>query len=148
MGMRVICVDDEQSVLDNFEVRVRNFTQIQSLHLFDDAKEEEINLNSINLMTTAGEDKVGNTTYIKEYFNDKDQGSSAYINVASTIMAPNDTKSSILSVFKQKIKLFSSRENLSEMLSHSDFNMEDIGRKKTAVFIVVQDEKVVYKLHL
>ena len=37
--MRVICVDDEQSVLDNFEVRVRNFTQIQSLHLFVDAKE-------------------------------------------------------------------------------------------------------------
>ena len=115
-----------------------------ALALFDDAKEDEINLNSINLMTTAGEDKIGNTTYIKEYFSDKDQASSAYINVASTIMAPNDTKSSILSVFKQKIKLFSSRENLSEMLSHSDFDMEDIGRKKTAVFIVVQDEKKTY----
>jgi len=115
-----------------------------ALALFDDAKEDEINLNSINLMTTAGEDKIGNTTYIKEYFSDKDQGSSAYINVASTLMAPNDTKSSILSVFKQKIKLFSSRENLSEMLSHSDFDMDDIGRKKTAVFIVVQDEKKTY----
>ena len=115
-----------------------------ALALFDDAKEDEINLNSINVMTTAGEDKIGNTTYIKEYFSDKDQASSAYINVASTIMAPNDTKSSILSVFKQKIKLFSSRENLSEMLSHSDFDMEDIGRKKTAVFIVVQDEKKTY----
>ena len=115
-----------------------------ALALFDDAKESEINLNSINVMTTAGEDKIGNTTYIKEYFSGKDQASSAYINVASTIMAPNDTKSSILSVFKQKIKLFSSRENLSEMLSHSDFDMDDIGRKKTAVFIVVQDEKKTY----
>ena len=116
-----------------------------SLGLFEDAKAEEINLNSINLMTTAGEDKVGgNTTYMKEYFSYKDQASPAYINVASTIMAPNETKSSILSVFKQKIKLFSSRENLSEMLSHSDFAMEDIGRKKTAVFIVIQDEKKTY----
>lgn len=115
-----------------------------ALSLFDDAKPEEINLNSINLMSTAGEDKIGNTTYIKEYFSDKNQGSSAYINVASTIMAPNDTKSSILSVFKQKIKLFSSRENLSEMLSHSDFDMDDIGKKKTAVFIVIQDEKKTY----
>jgi|GEM_PF-120009 len=115
-----------------------------SLALFEDAKAEEINLNSINLMTTAGEDKIGNTTYIKEYFSDKDQGSPAYINVASTLMAPNETKSSILSVFKQKIKLFSSRENLSEMLSHSDFDMHDIGRKKTAVFIVIQDEKKTY----
>ena len=115
-----------------------------ALALFKDAKEEEINLNSINLMSTAGEDKCGNTTYIKEYFSDKDQGSSEYINVASTIMAPNETKSSILSVFKQKIKLFSSRENLSEMLSKSDFDMNDIGRKKTAVFIVIQDEKKTY----
>ena len=116
-----------------------------ALGLFEDAKPEEINLNSINLMTTAGEDKVGgSTTYMKEYFSYKSQASAAYINVASTLMAPNETKSSILSVFKQKIKLFSSRENLSEMLSHSDFAMEDIGRKKTAVFIVIQDEKKTY----
>lgn len=37
--MRVICVDDEQPVLDNFKFRVHDFTQIQSLHLFADAKE-------------------------------------------------------------------------------------------------------------
>ena len=114
------------------------------LALFEDAKEEEINLNTINLMTTVGEDKIGGTTYMKEYFSDKDQSSPAYINVASTLMAPNDTKSSILSVFKQKIKLFSSKENLSEMLSHSDFDMKDIGRKKTAVFIIIHDEKKTY----
>ena len=115
-----------------------------SLALFEDAKQEEINLNSINLMTTVGEEKIGNTTYVKEYFGYKDPSGPAYINVSSTIMAPNDTKSSILSVFKQKIKLFSSRENLSEMLSHSDFDMKDIGRQKTAVFIVIQDEKKTY----
>lgn len=115
-----------------------------SLALFDDAKEEEINLNSINLMSTVGEEKLGGTTIIKEYFSDKSQTSGAYINAASTLMAPNETKGSILSVFKQKIKLFSSRDNLSEMLSNSDFDMEDIGRKKTAVFIIVQDEKKTY----
>ena len=52
---------------------------------------------------------------MKEYFSDKDRTSPMYINVASTINAPNETKSSILSVFKQKIKLFSSKENLSEI---------------------------------
>ena len=110
-----------------------------SLALFEDAKEEEINLNTINLMTTIGEEKIGNTTYMKEYFSDKDKSSPAYVNVASTIMAPTETKGSILSVFKQKIKLFSSKENLSEMLSRSDFDMKDIGKKKTAVFIVIHD---------
>ena len=115
-----------------------------SLGLFDDAKEEEINLNSISLMTTVGEEKMGGSTYIKEYFNLKDPGSSAYISASSTILAPSDTKMSILAVFKQKIKLFASRENLSEMLSYSDFDIKDIGKKKTAVFIIVQDEKKTY----
>ena len=115
-----------------------------ALSLFEDAKEEEINLNTINLMATVGEDKCGPSTYAKEYFGYKDKTSPEYINASSTIMAPTDTRSSILSVFKQKIKIFSSSENLSEMLSHNDFDMKDIGRKKTAVFLVIQDEKKTY----
>lgn len=115
-----------------------------ALALFEDAKEEEINLNTINLMTTVGEEKLRNKPYMNHYFDFKDKSSPAYVNVSSTLLAPSETKGSILSVFKQKIKLFSSRENLSEMLSHSDFDMKDIGREKTAVFIVVQDEKKTY----
>ena len=115
------------------------------LGLFEDAKEEEINLNSVNLFTTVGEEKCGpNSTYSNEYFKTKDPTSPAYISASSTISAPNETKGSILSVFKQKIRLFAARENLSEMLSHSDFEFEDIGAKKTAVFIVIQDEKKTY----
>jgi len=115
-----------------------------ALALFDDAKEEEVNLNSISLMTTVGEDKFGGSTYMKEYFTMKDPSSAAYTNASGTIMAPNETKGSIISVFKQKIKLFATRENLSEMLSHSDLNLDTIGEKPTALFIVIQDEKKTY----
>ncbi len=97
------------------------------------------------MFTTVGEEKCGpNTTYVNEYFNTKDHSSPAYISASSTLIAPNDTKGSILSVFKQKLRLFAARENISEMLSHSDFEMADIGSKKTAVFIVIQDEKKTY----
>lgn len=112
--------------------------------LFEDAKPEEINLNSISLMTTAGEEKLANTTYVKDYFSYKDPAGTAYTKASSTLMAPSETKGSILSVFKQKIQLFASRANLSEMLSNNDFDMRDIGKKKTAVFIVIQDEKTTY----
>ena len=115
-----------------------------ALGLFEDAKEEEININSISLATTVGEEKFGGSTYIKEYFAGKDPASAAAINASSTIMAPSETKGSILSVFKQKVKLFASRDNLSEMLSHSDIDLETIGEKPTAVFIVIQDEKKTY----
>ena len=121
-----------------------DYLAVLSLGLFEDANEDEINLNSINLMTTVGEEKIGNTKYVNEYFSYKNPTSPAYVNASSTIMAPNETRGSILSVFKQKIKLFASRENLSEMLAHNDFDMRDVGRKKTAVFIVIQDEKKTY----
>lgn len=115
-----------------------------ALGLFEDAKEDEININSISLATSVGEDKFGGSTYIKEYFQSKDPTSASYINASSTVMAANETKQSILSVFKQKIKLFASRENLSEMLSHSDIDLRSIGKKPTVVYIVIQDEKKTY----
>ena len=115
------------------------------LGLIEDAKEEEINLKSVNIMTTIGEDKIGgNSTYIKEYFKLKGEQSSSYLLASNTINAPQDTKGSILSTFRLKIRNFGSRDNLTEMLSYSDFDIADIGKQKTAVFIIVQDEKKTY----
>jgi type IV secretion system protein VirD4 len=115
-----------------------------SLGLFEDAKEEEINLNSISYMSAVGEEKYGGSNYSKEYFSSKDPSKPIYINASGTINAPQDTKNSILSVFRQKIKIFATTEHLSEMLSYSDFDMKEIGRRKTAVFIIIQDEKKTY----
>ena len=115
-----------------------------ALGMFEDTTEDKVNLNTISLMTTVGEEKFGGGTYIKSYFETKDPSSAAYTNASGTIMAPNETKGSIISVFKQKIKLFASRENLSEMLSYSDFDLKTIGEKPTALFIVIQDEKKTY----
>ncbi len=115
-----------------------------ALGLFEDAKLEEINLNSINYMSTVGEEKFAASNYIKEYFTLKGEDSNAYIFASNTINSPADTKGGILSVFRQKIRLFASRDNLSEMLAYSDFDMRDIGKEKTAVFIVIHDEKTTY----
>lgn len=140
-----ILYDDSNKNADPFwEKTSADYFSGVALGLFEDAKEDEININSISLATTIGEEKFGGSTYIKEYFNMKDPSSAASINASSTVMAPSDTKGSILSVFKQKVKLFSSRENLSEMLSHSDIDLNTIGEKPTAVFIVIQDEKKTY----
>ena len=140
-----ILYDDTNKNADPFwEKTSADYFSGVALGLFEDAKPNEININSISLATTVGEEKFGGSTYIKEYFGAKDPNSAASINASSTIMAPNETKGSILSVFKQKVKLFASRENLSEMLSHSDINLESIGERPTAVFIVIQDEKKTY----
>ena len=115
-----------------------------ALGLFEDAKEDEVNLNSISYVTTVGEEKCPPSNYIKEYFNMKGESSTPYVFASNTINSPTETKGGILSVFRQKIRLFASREQLSEMLSKSDFNMRDIGKKSTAVFMVIHDEKTTY----
>ena len=115
-----------------------------ALGLFMDAKEEEINLNSINYMSSVGEERFAAGTYLKEYFHMKGEDSSPYIFASNTINAPKDTQGGITSTFRQKIRIFASREKLSEMLSHSDFNMRDIGKEKTAVFMIIHDEKTTY----
>lgn len=115
-----------------------------ALGLFEDADPAEINLNSINFMSTVGEEKFAASNYIKEYFTLKGEASNAYVFASNTINSPTDTKGGILSVFRQKIRLFASRENLSEMLAYSDFDMRSIGKEKTAVFIIIHDEKTTY----
>ena len=145
LAMNILYDENAQSQDPFWEKTSADYFSGICLGLFEDAKEDEINLNSVNLFTTVGEEKCGpNSVYVNEYFKSKDPNSPAYISASSTIVAPNETRGSILSVFKQKIRLFAARDNLSEMLSHSDFDFEEIGSKKTAVFIIVQDEKKTY----
>ena len=116
-----------------------------ALGLFEDAKsEKEVNLNSINAMSTFGEDRCGASKYDKEYFKIKGELSSAYISASATVMAPADTKGGITSTFRQKIRIFSSRPKLAEMLSYTDFDVRKIGNEKTAIFLKVHDEKTTY----
>lgn len=129
---------------DFWEKSAADYFSGLALGLFYDAKEKEVNLNSINYMSSVGEERYATSNYIKEYFNLKGPESSPYIFASNTINAPNETKGGILSTFRQKIRLFSSRESLSEMLAYSDFNMQDIGREKTAVFMIIHDEKKTY----
>ena len=116
-----------------------------TLGLFEDGKEKEVNLNSINQMATVGDERyAGTSNYIKEYFNLKGPQSDASIFASTTVNAPNETRGSILSTFRQKVRIFATRENLSEMLAYSDFDMRDIAKGKTAVFMIIHDEKKTY----
>lgn len=127
-----------------WEKSASDFFSGLALGLFQDAKEDQINLNSINYMSTVGEENFATSNYTKEYFTLKGEDSNTYVFASNTINAPNETKGSILSVFRQKIRLFATKEELSEMLSYSDFNMREIGTQKTAVFMIIHDEKTTY----
>lgn len=64
--------------------------------------------------------------------------------LSGSVYAPKDTMNSILSVFDQKMRSFTILPTLLDMLANNDFDIADIGRTKTAVFLITPDEKTSY----
>ena len=61
-----------------------------------------------------------------------------------TVVCPSDTMSCIISVFDQHMTSFSLQPKMVSLLSHSTFDLHDIGFGKTAVFLIMPDEKTIY----
>lgn len=107
-----------------------------TLYLFENAKEEEINLNSIYALSSDGVAKKDGKNYFELLLDSLDRNSNIYYSLQGTLLAPPETRGSIISVFNQKIKRYITRESLCEMMSSSDFDICSIGKEKTALFIV------------
>jgi len=144
LGLNIFYDKSNKNADPFWERSASNYFAGLVLALFEDANEKEINLNSVINMSEKGQEKYGANNYIKEYFSLKDKTSISYTSASGTINAPSETRGSILSVFEQKLTIFSSKIELSKMLSYSDFSMSEIGTKRTAVFIIMQDEKSTY----
>lgn len=103
-----------------------------SLYLFENATAEETNLSSIFQLSNY----LNRDDHAVKFLEKIDENSLIYMNLVGTLKAPTETKGSILSVFTQKIKRYISREDLTNMLSNSDFDIRTIGNEPTILFIV------------
>lgn len=110
------------------------------LGLFEDGKKEEINLNSINLMFDGINNRYGASDYITNYFKMKSSNSQAYVYASTTFLAPKETKGSIVSVARQKLRTYVSRKLLSFMLNKTTFKYDEIMSKPTAIFLISKEE--------
>ena len=116
--------------------------------LFRYCKDHNATINSVNignllqLRRTLFSGKIlpQNTTLWKYASEDELVAAS----LSGSIYAPKDTMNSILSVFDQKMRSFTIQPTLLNMLANNDFDIADIGRKKTAVFLITPDEKTSY----
>ena len=100
------------------------------LTLYAFETEEVVNLNKIRELDTLVKDNKDN------FKENLDRNSGAYINLSGILNAPPETKGSILAVFSQKIKRFISKENLNNVLSKSDFDITNIGKEKTIIYVI------------
>lgn len=82
---------------------------------------------------------------LQKCFDSLPVDSSIYQNLAGYLsLTAENTKSCILSTFDQLVRVFKASPALTDMLSESTFDLKRIGAKKTAVFLVVPDEKTTF----
>ncbi len=102
------------------------------LYLFDNATKEQTNLLSVISLSN----EIDKLT---EEVNKMDKYSKVYTYLAPIVNAPTDTKGSIIAVFNQKIRFFTTRDALMQITSHNDIDLTTI-REKTAIFIISENK--------
>lgn len=112
------------------------------LYLFENAKEEEINLSSVySLSLSLNENKK-----LIEEINSLDKLNSIYIYLTNIISAPKETKGGIVATFTQNLTQYIAKENLSNMLSSNDIDLTSITKNKTAIYIINKTEQLANNL--
>jgi len=116
------------------------------LTLYKCAKEHEIHFKSLRALRAEAFKSVGkNIIYIQQNFlRYLDKSSFLYSLLAGTAEVTDDTRSCIVSVFDQAVRPFFCQENLIDMLSGNELDIGEMGRTKTAVFLIIPDENTLY----
>ena len=68
----------------------------------------------------------------------------AAMNYRGVFVGAENTKRSIYITLYSMLRIFTAQESLTKMLSGNSFDMRKIGREKTAVYLIVPDEKTTY----
>ncbi len=106
------------------------------LTLFDLYDEKKATIqNALNLHIQ------GNTSMAK-YYSER-QETEAWKLIASTVQAPNETRASVHAVYVAALnKLIGQNGGIIRMTSHSTFEIEDIVKEKTAIFMISNEESL------
>lgn len=106
------------------------------LLLLEAATPEEFNVSSLaSLCTNATAEKLRNLSDNMRY------DSIAGLNYKSVLSCPEKTLESILASLFAMVRIFNTHRKLTNMLSGNTIDITQIGREKTAVYIIIPDEK-------
>ena len=139
----VSTIADEQVKVtkDAFWPQAAQSVAIANLYvLMEAAKKEEINLTSFTKLCS-----YGAVSQLKTLYKFLDEDSVPSLNYQSTVcLDANATVSGIMSVLSSMLRVFILNNKLSLMLSENTFDIRMFGREKTAVYIIMPDEKTTY----
>lgn len=110
--------------------------------LIEDAEsEEEVNLYSLyNLLVEHGSKTIDRFNSLDLYFQQKPMGSLSKMAYATGSFAKGETRATLFSVLASTIKMFSDI-GIATLTCRTDFELDNIGKEKTAVYLIIPDEK-------
>lgn len=108
--------------------------------LFELAKcEDEVNMKSVIHLSSFGHNS--NNLVFGEFIERINRQSIAYSKLQSVLSNANDTRKGIMGTVDTMLYPFVVQPSLTQMLSKSSFEIQTIGNEKTAVFLIIPDEK-------
>ncbi len=116
---------------------------LNNIEDYSKSKEEYQNLTNVYWFIAEMNKKIEDKYPIELYIKDLPQNHPARALLSISEIAPSRTRGSFFTSALTTLRLFTSK-SIYNITNLSDFNLEDIGRKKQAVFFILPDEKTTY----
>ena len=116
---------------------------LNNIEDYSKSKEEYQNLTNVYWFIAEMNKKIEDKYPIELYIKDLPQNHPARALLSISEIAPSRTRGSFFTSALTTLRLFTSK-SIYNITNSSDFNLEDIGRKKQAVFFILPDEKTTY----
>lgn len=109
------------------------------LLLMEAGRKEEVNVASLSRLCSANSEK-----WLSKLVERMSEETIAGMNYKGVLVSAEATKRSILVSLYGMVRIFNIQPNLTRMLSGNTVDIRNFGREKTAVYIIVPDEKTTY----
>ncbi len=107
----------------------------------DAPNENQVHLYSIyNLLVEHGAKNIDRFNSLDLYFQQKPMGALSKMAYAVGAFAKGETRATLFSVLATVLKIFSDT-GIANLTSRTDFELADIGKEKTAIYLIIPDEK-------
>lgn len=104
---------------------------------------EEATIKSLIYLRNMGLD-MDAKGFLVDMTDNLPRDSFTYANLKAVFTAPERTLTCIISTFDSHLRLFSAQPNITELFSHSDFDISTFGDEKTVLYLITPDEKTTY----
>lgn len=113
-------------------------------YLSETGDKSYVNLNAIQKLIETGDIPFRKDFTCLDFVLSKKQQNSLSLKLNNYLKMTGGTRNSVRAVFNTTISKYTINKDLVDMMSNNDIDLEEIGNRKTVIFLKIHDEKSVY----